>query len=379
MEYSYKFRIYPNREQEEIIQKTFGCCRFLYNHFLSERISSYQQTGKSPSRFEQSKEIPGLKKQYPWLAEVDSHALQRAVKNLDTAYQNFFRRVKQGGKPGFPKYKSKSDARKSYNTTGTTLKAADDAVKLPKLGWVKCAVSRPVQGRILNATVSQVPTGKYFVSLCCTGVELEPAPSTGKETGVDVGLRSFATLSDGTKYPNDEKLEKNLKKLARLQRQLSRKKRGSGKYEKARMQVARLHEKIATQRADALHKLSTSLVREYDLLAVESLAVGDMLQEGGKGVKMNRRVSGAGWGAFLSQLDYKAGWYGKQVVAVDRTFPSTQICSCCGALSPEVSKTLPKTWTCPSCGAVHDVDVNAAVNLLREGRRILAAGEPRSA
>ncbi len=374
MEYAYKFRIYPTPAQEELIQKTFGCCRFIYNHFLSERIALYQNTGKSTNWREQCKELPGLKIQYPWLKEVDSHALQATARNLHRAYDNFFRRVKNSEKPGFPKYKSKSDSRRSFTTVGKTLAVSENTVKLPKLGEIKCIVTRPVQGRILNMTISQTPTKKYFVSICCTDVELDPLPLTGKETGVDVGIRSLAILSDGTKYENNEHLAKNLKKLARLQRQFSRQERGSRRHEKTRMKIAELHERITNQRTDALHKLTTDLVREYDMIAVETLDIKGMMGQK-KSHDLARRIGDAAWGTLLSQLEYKADWYGKMVVSVDKTFPSTQICSACGAKHPFVSKTMPLKWTCPSCGAEHDVDVNAAKNLLEEGRRILAEGQ----
>ena len=368
----YKFRLYPNKEQAALINRTFGCCRWAYNHYLAEHNRLYKETGKVPTAFQNMKDLTAQKKVFPWLGEVDATALQSAVKNLDAAFQNFFRRVRNGIKPcGYPQFKKKYSGHKSYTSklVGKNIAVVDNKIKLPKLGYVEAAVSRPVSGRILSATVSRVPSGKYFVSILCTDVEIDDVPMTGAVAGVDLGIKDLAITSDGEKIPNNKRLYKADKRIRRLARRFSRKKKGGKNREKARIRKARLEERVANQRKDDLHRATTKLVRSYDAIFMEDLNVKGMM----KNHKLARAVSDVSFAEFKRQLTYKAERCGKIVREIDRFFPSSQLCSCCGYRNTETKNLSVRRWTCPECGAEHDRDVNAAVNILKEGMRTLSA------
>ena len=263
MEKAYKYRIYPNKKQKEIIAKTFGCCRFVYNKYLAKRIEMYENDKITFTYNMCSKDLTNLKKELEWLKEVDSTALQSSLRDLDSAYQKFFKEH-----TGYPKFKSKKTHRSSYKSK-CNIQYCDKYIKLPKLGMVKTKNKLIPQGRILNATVSQEPSGKYFVSLCCTDVEIEPFDKTGNTVGMDLGIKEFCITSDGEMTPNPKYLKKSLDKLAKLQRELSRKSKGGSNRNKARIKVARLHEHIVNQRKDFLQKLSTEIIRDNDVICIE--------------------------------------------------------------------------------------------------------------
>lgn len=367
MEKSFKYRIYPNKRQQELIQKTFGCCRFVYNYFLDKRKSEYEKDKTSLSYNDTSKLLTKLKQELVWLKEPDKDSLQKSLKDLDAAYQKFFKEH-----TGYPKFKPKKNRYKSYRTsyTNNNISFQNKHIKLPKLGLVKIRDKQIPQGRILNATISQEPNGHYYCSLCCTDVDFLQYQKTNQNVGIDLGLVDFAIFSDGKKIENPRFYDKSEKKLAKLQRELSRKTIGGSNWNIARIKVSNLQKHISNQRKDFLQKLTTQIVRQNNIICIEDLDVKAMKETDNS--LRNKRIGDVSWSEFRRMLTYKSQWYGRTLSVVDRYFPSSQICHCCGFQSGKKSENI-REWTCPECGVIHDRDVNAAINILNEGLRIINA------
>ena len=369
---AYKFRLYPNKEQAILINKTIGSSRFVFNYFLNLWNEEYKRTGKGLTYNKCAVKIPTLKKsdEYSWLKEVDSIALQSSIKNLEDSFNRFFKKQNKT-----PRFKSKKNPVQSYTTknSNNNIQIEGNKVKIPKLKWVKFANSREVKGKILRATIIKRPSGKYFVSLLVEET-IRELPKAKSSVGIDLGIKDFAILDNGIIYNNHKFTYKMEQKLKREQRKLSRrqlqaKKKGidlfeAKNYQKQKIKVARLHEKVANQREDFLNKVSTEIIKNHDIICIEDLNVKGMLRN----YKLSKSISDVSWSSFVTKLQYKADWYGKEIIKIDKWYPSSQICSSCGANTGK--KTLDiRTWTC-ECGVEHDRDINAGKNIKNEGLRI---------
>jgi len=354
---AYKYRLIPNAEQKEAFLKHIGACRFVYNRSLEQKITVYETDKKTLTRFNLNNMLPDLKKEFVWLKDVNSQSLQLTNKNLDSAFKRFFREKK-----GFPRFKSRKNPVQSFGVPQNYKVDFDNnRIKLPKIGWIKTKLSRLFEGILKTATVSMTTTGKFFISILVEdGRETPKKEPFGYDStiGLDVGIKDFVTMSDGTKVDNPKFLKSSLQRLKVLQRRVSRKKKGSSNRDKAKYQVAKQHEKITNRRKDFLHKLTTKLVRENQAIAVETLNVAGMM----KNHCLAQAIGDVSWSEFFRQLEYKCDWYGKTLLYIGRFEPSSKICNVCGTINRDL-KLSDREWTCAGCGTLHDRDVNASINI----------------
>lgn len=369
---AYKFRLYPNKVQAELMAKTFGCCRLVYNTLLDYNMSGYKESKLSNVKWANQFNTTQLKQTYGFLGEVSATALQQAGRNLNAGYSNWFNSLsgkRKGKKLKPPKFKSKHSGKKSFSLTNQKFSVGSNSIRLEKMGWVNASIDRiiPVEAKILSITVSQNASGDYYGSVCVEE-EVSLYKHNSEVVGLDVGIKSFVVLSNGVSLDNPKWFRENQAKLKRAQQHLSRKQRGSNHYKRQRVKVARIHQDIANKRSWFLHNVSAALVGHYGTIVVEDLNVAGMV----KNHKLSKSILDASWSELFRQLDYKSRWRGRTFVKVDRFYPSSKTCSCCGEVNKDLTLS-DRVWTCSGCGAIIDRDLNAAVNIHLKGCSDLSA------
>ena len=361
---SYRYRLEPTEEQKVLLNKHFGSTRFIYNHFLNEKNNQYKETKKSDNYKKQAEKLTYLKNEEGtlWLNEVNSQCLQQSLKNLETAFKNFFKKTSK-----YPKFKSKKG--KNSFRVPQHIKVIDGRIFVPKFKeGIKLIEHRPFIGTIKQCTFSKDCRNKYFVSILVE-TTVEPLKPTNRTVGIDLGIKDFVITSDGKKYENPRYTKRYEEKLKVAQRHLSRKIKGSHQYEKQRLKVAKVHEKISNSRKDNLHKVSIDLIKSYDVICLEDLNIKKML----KNHILAKHIADCGWGSFINMLQYKAEWNNKTIIKIDRFFPSSKTCSLCGWIKEDLELN-DREWFCKSCGCFHDRDLNAAKNILNQGLKIISVG-----
>ncbi|WP_440955285.1 IS200/IS605 family element RNA-guided endonuclease TnpB [Methanosarcina sp. Mfa9] len=354
---AYKYRLIPNKEQREMINKHIGGCRFVYNWALETKIKYYQEANQKLSAYDLNYMLTELKNENEWLKDVYSQSLQQANKNMESAFTKFFRE-----KAGFPKFKSKKNPVQSFQIPQHYKVNFDkNIIKLPKIGELKAVLHRAFEGKLKTATLSRTSTGKYFISILVDdGKEVPEKPKFTEQStiGVDVGIKDFAVLSNGEKIDNPKYLKKSLKRLKVVQKQVSKKVKGSNNRKKAIKRLAKIHEKVTNQRTDFQHKVSSRLISENQAIAFETLKVKNMV----KNHSLAQAINDASWSSFITKMEYKAEWYGKTILRIGQFEPSTKLCNVCGYHNKDITLEI-REWVCPECKTKHDRDINAAINI----------------
>ena len=362
MHKSFKVRIYPNKEQKILLEKTFGANRFIYNYFLNLKSKLYEFYKINLNYNNCSKTLTELKKQKTWLKQIEAVPLQQTLRDLDNAYQNFFT-----GKAKYPNFKKKQD-KNSYRTN-QSIKVNNRYITIPKIGMLRFRDKYKLEecniSKIYNVTISKTPSGNYYASIS-TEVDITAFEKTNRSCGIDLGLKDFLIFDTGEKINNPRILQHLEKKYRKLAKTVSRKVYNSNNYKKAKLKLAKFHEKVVNIRKDFLHKLSTNLLKEYDIICIEDLCFKGFMR-----TNKAKSYQDVAQSEFIRQLEYKAEWYGKTISKINRFYPSTQLCSECGYKNPALKDTSIREYDCPECGTHHDRDINAAKNILREGLRIL--------
>jgi len=360
---AYKFKLYPNNDQKELINKTLGCTRFIYNHYLSKKKRLYEELKTKVSCYECIKDLTNLGKEYPWLKEVDSMSLRCALFDLEDAFNGLF---KGKGYPNFKNKEKKNSYRTNYINDNIRIDLANKVIRLPKLKDVEIRGYRNlnnVNGRIINATISKEPTGKYYVSVLVEEERDIKEITPSKIVGLDLGIKDVVTTSDGEKYKNEKVIKKYERRIIRLQRQLSKKVKKSNNYIKLRKKIALLYSKISNARKHNVHTITNTIIKEYDIIVTETLKIKNMI----KNHRLAKSIMDVTWYEIIRQLEYKTKWSNKNMYKIDSYYPSSKKCNVCGHINKRVSDLRIREFECEECGNYHDRDINASINIMIQG------------